>query len=149
MFSPLNHFDCLLRFLKKQEEILEELDQLEPASAEKGTSEKVIDSLGKTAFTKSTVGQKEHQDCIVCGEISHPGRLFACKIFRDQDLQGKRAYVRKLELCWKCLRSHSKGDKGCTTRFLCPKVDCRRGGVSDHNYLLCPKPPVPKGETTG
>lgn len=29
MFCPLNHFDCLLKFRKRQKEILEELDHLE------------------------------------------------------------------------------------------------------------------------
>ena len=39
-FSQLNHFDCLLIFLKKQEKILEELDQLEPSPADNGPLEK-------------------------------------------------------------------------------------------------------------
>lgn len=43
MFSPLNYFDYLLKFLKKQEEILEELDQLEPSPADKGIVEKGLD----------------------------------------------------------------------------------------------------------
>lgn len=34
-FAPHDHFDCLLRFLKKQEAILEELDQLEASPREK------------------------------------------------------------------------------------------------------------------
>lgn len=44
-------------------------------------------------------------------------------------------------------RPHTKDGKGCTLRFLCPKVDCPKGGVSDHNYLLCPKPPTPKKDS--
>lgn len=66
-FSPPNHFDCLLRFLKKQEEILEELDQLEPSPTDKGPVEKgdadYPDNKGK-AFTKSTAGHKDnHPSC--------------------------------------------------------------------------------------
>ncbi|RXN38928.1 gag-pol fusion poly [Labeo rohita] len=152
-FSPMNHFDCLLGFLMKQEEILEELDQLEPSPVDKGPVEKgVADHPGKRgrkAFTKSTVVHKDAlSSCIVCEDESHAGKLFACKVFREQDLSKKRAHVKKLGLCYKCLRPHPKDGKGCTSRYLCPKADCRKGGVLDHNYLLCPKSPTPKKDSS-
>lgn len=40
-FAPHNHFDCLLHLLKKQEAILEELDQLEASPGEGSASVKV------------------------------------------------------------------------------------------------------------
>lgn len=152
-FSPQYHFDCLLGFLKKQEEILEELDQLEPSPTDKGPWEKgavdYSDKRGRMAFTKSTAGQKDdYPSCTVCGDDSHAGKLFACKVFREQDLLRKRTHLKKLGLCSKCLRLHPKDGKGCTPRYLCPKVDCRKGEVSDHNYLLCPKPPTPKKDSS-
>lgn len=152
-FSPLYHFDCLLGFLKRQEEILEELDQLEPSPADKGPVGKGAadypDKRGRKAFTKSTAGRKDdYPSCTICEDDSHAGKLFACKVFREQDVLRKRAHVKKLGLCSKCLRHHPKDGKGCTPRYLCPKVDCRKGGVSDHNYLLCPKPPTPKKDSS-
>ena len=152
-FSPLDHFDCLLKFLKKQEEILEELDQLEQSPVDKGPVEKGAadnpDKRGRKAFTKSTAGQRDdHPSCTVCGDESHAGKLFACKVFREQDLSSKRAHLKKLGLCSKCLRPHPKDGKGCTPRYLCPKADCRKGGVLDHNYLLCPKPPITKKDSS-
>lgn len=144
-FSPANHFDCLLEFLKKQEDILEELDQLEPGSGDKSIIEKGPGDKTKRSFTKSTAGQKDDPaSCPVCGEDSHAGRLFSCKAFRGQDIASKRAHLKRLGVCSKCLRSHPMDGKGCTPKYLCPKSDCKNGGVSDHNYLLCPKPPAPK-----
>lgn len=45
------------------------------------------------------------------------------------------------------MRHHGE-DGGCNLKFLCSKDDCRRGASSDHNYLLCPKPPIKQREKT-
>lgn len=143
-FSPRNHFDCLLQYLKKQEDILEELDQLQPSPADytERSSEKRKE---RRAFTKATSGnaQKGSQPCITCGDNEHGGRLFACKVFKKLNLTGKKAHLRRAGACFKCLHIHGD-DGGCTNRYLCSKVDCQKEGFSDHNYLLCPKPQIKK-----
>lgn len=144
-FNSLSHFDHLLTFLKKQEGILEELDQLELSPADNSPGEKgsTGDSVkgAKKAFTKSTRWEEgDHPNCIVCGDDSHAGRLYACKTFREEDIPAKMAHVKKLGSCAQCLRFHPKNGKGCTLQFLCPKADCRKGVMSDHHYLLCPNP---------
>ena len=139
-FSPRNHFDCLLQYLKKQEDILEELDQLQlsPANDTERPSEK---NRERRAFTRATSGdtQKGSQSglCITCGDNGHGGRLFLCKVFKRMNLTGKRAQLRRAGACSKCLRIH-RDEGGCTQKYLCLKEDCQKGGFSDHNYLLCP-----------
>lgn len=143
-FSSRNHFDCLLQYLKRQEDILEELDQLQLQPSPVNKLERVRE---KKAFTKATLGNTQNNSpsnsCIVCGDDAHAGRLFACKVFRGLNLYSKRAYLKGNGVCIKCLRHHGE-DGSCTLKYLCSKEDCRREGSADHNYLLCPKPPVKK-----
>lgn len=55
MFMPRNHFDCFLNSLKRQEEILKELDQLEPSHTEKSTVEKgLVDFFQKKRVKKAS-----------------------------------------------------------------------------------------------
>lgn len=86
-FATHNHFDCLLRFLKKQEVILEELDHLEVSPGEgnssvKGSTDK-LEKGAKKAFSKATLGQRGSPSkpclCTACADETHGGRLFACK----------------------------------------------------------------------
>lgn len=140
-FSPRNHFDCLLQYLKRQEDILEELDQLQiqPGSAEK--PERIRE---KKAFTKATSGNTKNSQsnpCIVCGDEVHAGKLFACKVFKRLNLSSKKAQLKKAGACFKCLRCHGEDDS-CSLKYLCSKDDCRRGESPNHNYLLCPNPPT-------
>lgn len=149
-FSSRNHFDCLLQYLKKQEDILEELDQLQLSSTD--YPEKSRDRYKeKKAFTRSTSGNapKDSQasSCITCGDEEHAGRLFACKVFKKLNLSSKKTQLTKAGACLKCLRAH--GEDGCTQKFLCSKEDCRRGGSPDHNYLLCPMPQIKREKKTG
>lgn len=139
-FIPRNHFDCLLDYLKKQEDILEELEQLQPSSrnyAERPPEK----SREMKAFTKaaSIKGARRPSLCITCGDKEHAGRLFACKAFRKLNLSSKQAQLKKAGVCFKCLSLHEE-DSSCTKKFLCAKEDCQKGGSSDHNYLLCPLP---------
>ncbi|CAL9701094.1 unnamed protein product [Knipowitschia caucasica] len=142
-FSPRHHFDCLLEYLKKQEDILEELDQLQPCSKDYERSQEK--SKERKAFTKATSTQKDalSSSCIVCREEGHEGRLFACKAFKRLNLSSKKALLKKIGACLRCLRLHDE-DSACTERFLCSKQDCQKRGASDHNYLLCPLPPQTK-----
>lgn len=138
-FSPRNHFDCLMEYLKKQEDILEELDQLQPSSKDY-TERSQEKSREKKAFTKATSIQKGSlpSSCITCGDEKHAGRLFACKAFKKLNLSSKRAQLKKSGVCLKCLRIHNE-DGCCTERFLCSKEDCQ-------NYLLCPLPQTKKND---
>ena len=54
-FSPLNHFDCLLIFLKKQEKIFEELDQLEPSPLDKGAADYPYKGGGRLSLSPKQV----------------------------------------------------------------------------------------------
>lgn len=144
-FSSRNHFDCLLQYLKRQEDILEQLDQLQPCPADNPERDKTKERY--KAFTKATSRntQKDSQlnSCIACGDDEHAGRLFACKVFKKLNLSSKKAQLKKAGACFKCLRLHGE-DGSCTQKYLCSKDDCRKGGSSDHNYLLCPKPQIKK-----
>ncbi|XP_076129224.1 uncharacterized protein LOC143110221 [Alosa pseudoharengus] len=146
-FAPHNHFDCLLRFLKKQEVILEELDQLEASPREgsssvKGPADKPERGV-KKAFSKATLGQRESPQskprlgsCTACADETHAGRLFACKVFREMDLQRRKAHLKTHGICNRCMCFHLK-DGRCNPKFLCSKMDCRKD--EPHHYLLCPK----------
>ena len=146
-FAPPNHFDCLLRFLKKQEAILEELDLLEASPGEwspsvRGPADKQ-ERGAKKAFSKATSGQRGSQStgsclgsCTACADETHAGRLFACKAFREMDLQRRKAHLKTHGGCNRCLCFHLK-DGRCNPKFLCSKMDCRR--EESHHYLLCPK----------
>lgn len=59
-------------------------------------------------------------------------------------VKGNNPRKTRLGLYSSHLRFHLKDSKGCMPRYLCPKEDGQKGGVSDHNFLLCPKPPTPK-----
>ncbi|XP_065152486.1 uncharacterized protein [Paramisgurnus dabryanus] len=145
-FAPYNHFDCLLHFLKKQEAILEELDQLETSyrdgsSSGKGPADKLERGV-KKAFSKVTSGQRQSQSkprlgsCTACADETHVGRLFACKAFREMDLERRKAHLKIHGICNRCLCYHVK-DGHCNPKFLCRKMDCRK--EEPHHYLLCPK----------
>ncbi len=145
-FASHNHFDCLLRFLKKQEAILEELDQLEVGPREgrssvKGLADKPEGGV-KKAFSKATSGRRESQlkprwgSCTACADEAHAGRLFACKAFRELDIQGRKAHLKTHGVCNRCLCFHLK-DGRCNPKFLCSKMDCCKEEL--HHYLLCPK----------
>lgn len=82
-FSSRNNFNCLLQYLKRQEDILEELDQLQLQPNPGDKPEKFKE---KKAFTRTTSGNTQRNSqsnfCIVCGDDVHAGILFACKIFK-------------------------------------------------------------------
>lgn len=145
-FGPINHFNCLLRFLKKQEAILEELDLLEASPGEgsssvKGLADKPERGV-KKAFSKATLGQRGSQpkprlgSCAACADETHAGRLFACKAFREMDHQRRKAHLKTHGICNRCLCFHLK-DGHCNPKFLCSKMDCHK--EESHHYLLCPK----------
>ncbi|GAA6097417.1 uncharacterized protein LOC108181458 [Tachysurus ichikawai] len=131
--TPENHFDALLKFLKKQEEILERLEQLKISERPERRN---------YAFTKTAKKASVDGGCIICGSEKHKGKIFFCKKFKELELAEKSSIVRRLGACKRCLGCHENED-GCSNSYLCRNKDCKRGSSSDHHYFLCPK-----GEST-
>ncbi|KAL1249502.1 hypothetical protein QQF64_020507 [Cirrhinus molitorella] len=127
--TPENHFDALLKFLKKEEEILERLEQLKISErAEKPERRNY-------AFTRTTKKVPTEGGCIVCGAEKHKDKIFFCKGLK---LAEKKSIVRRLGACKKCLGCHEDENR-CSDSYLCRNKDCKRGASSDHHYFLCPK----------
>ncbi|KAJ8367394.1 hypothetical protein AAFF_G00320210 [Aldrovandia affinis] len=128
--QPESYFDALLDFLQKQENILEQLEQMEITEVpEKKTGKKF-------ASTRATERGSTEDNCVLC-ENKHRSRLFTCKKFRGLDLAARKAAVKKSRACRLCLLSHG-ADGECNLKFLCTKKGCKKGESSDHHYLLCP-----------
>lgn len=121
--TPSNHFDSLLRFLKKQEEVLERMEQLSTVDSPEQSNRKEKE---KRVFTKATRGDASKGVCVMCGDEEHGGRLFACKEFRGLDQPGKKALLKKAGACTKCLGSHSEDSK-CTQISSVQRKAVRKG----------------------
>lgn len=130
-----NHFDKLLTFLKKQEGILERLEQLKVSDKMTGYPGKVMEK--KFASTKATKKDLEGT-CVLCGEERHYNKLFFCKKFKSLRVPEKMATVKRLGACKRCLGWHS-GPGDCKDTYLCRNKECRGGGSADHHYFLCSK----------
>ncbi|XP_031434591.1 uncharacterized protein LOC116223147 [Clupea harengus] len=132
------HFDMLLAFLKKQEEIFERLEHLQitdkPESSDK--AERTFNK--KYASTQATKGEDAEDGCIICGDEKHKDRIFFCKKFRALKLSEKEAAVERIGACRECLGCHEYDD-GCRDTYLCRNVDCKKRGSSDHHFFLCPR----------
>lgn len=128
---PEKRFDSLLTFLKSQENIYEQLDQLRDEELPR----KEIRPEQRQARTRAANQSGSHlSGCIVCGDIKHKKKLYFCKKFRVLKLTEKKDAVRKLGACWKCLEVHDD-DNLCKTSFLCRNPECEDG--RDHHYYLC------------
>ncbi|XP_048035062.1 uncharacterized protein LOC125260633 [Megalobrama amblycephala] len=142
-----NHFDKLLEFLKKEEGILERLEQLRVTEKVERQERKPERSH---AFTKSTKTVPSESLCIVCGSEKHKGKIFFCRKFKELELAEKKVILRKLGVCRKCL-GHHEDDSKCRDAFLCRRKDCRSGSSVEHHYLICPRgetKPEYKGRVT-
>ena len=130
-----NHFDMLLAFLKKQEEIFERLEHLQitdkPDKAERKFNKKY-------ASTKATKREDVEEGCILCGDEKHKDRIFFCRKFRGLKLSEKEAAVKRIGACRECLGCHKYAD-GCRDTYLCRNADCKKRGPSDHHFFLCPR----------
>ena len=142
-----NHFDMLLKILKSQEEILESIEQLRTVKMEKSDcSDKKYDR--KIASTKITKKEEHDEVCGVCGDSRYNNKFFFCRKFRRLKLPEKKAVLRKLEACRKCLGCHDE-DGYCRDTFLCRNKHCNReGGAPDHHFFLCPKGEIKIGNET-
>ncbi|KAK7933354.1 hypothetical protein WMY93_004250 [Mugilogobius chulae] len=128
-----DRFDMLLSFLKSQEGIYEELDQLreeEPVRREPKAPP-------KQARTRATRANPQGA-CAVCGESGHKRRLYRCKKFKTLSLAEKKAAIRQSGTCKNCLEVHEDGE--CKTTFLCKSERCKGREGTEHHYLLCPNP---------
>lgn len=132
--DPEKRFDYLLAFLKSQESIYEQLDQLrdeKPLRKENRPEQ-------RQARTRALIQSSNNlSGCVVCGDIKHKKKLYFCKRFRVLKLTEKKDAVRKLGACWKCLEVHDEGSH-CKTLFLCRNPYCREQRVTGHHYYLCP-----------
>lgn len=139
MVMPNNRFDCLLTFLKEQESIYEQLEQLkdeEPSKREPRMEPRHV-------RTKSTHASNQ-PECVVCGDPKHSRKLYFCKKFHALQVGERKAAARKLGACVRCLEVHNDMSF-CKPTFLCKKEDCTEDGlVGKHHYLLCPNQMVAK-----
>ena len=124
-----NRFDKLITFLKSQESIYEQLDQLrddvEP------TKEK--SKLLKYARTKTTKSNSETAGCIICGDPKHRKKLYFCRRFKTNlKPSEKRDAAQRLGACKRCLEVHD-GDYCRKTTYLCRNPECK----DQHHFLLC------------
>ncbi|XP_032434156.1 uncharacterized protein LOC116729604 [Xiphophorus hellerii] len=139
---PENRFDHLLAFLKDQENIYEQLEQLR----EEEPSRRETQMEQRHARTKSVKAIDDFASCVVCGDGKHRKRLYFCKQFRTLTLTEKRAAVKKVGACIKCLEIHD--DKSyCKPGFLCKNQSCRNA-EDPHHYYLCPSAEAKKSNTT-
>ncbi|KAI7792395.1 gag-pol fusion polyprotein [Triplophysa rosa] len=130
--GPDKRFDSLLAFLKSQEDIYEQLDQLKDEDA----SRREIKTESRQARTRASNQSSSHlSGCVVCGDNKHKEKLYFCKKFCMLKLTEKKDAVRRLGACRKCLEIHD-GDDHCKTSFLCKSPQCKQ--ATDHHYYLCP-----------
>ncbi|KAM9744581.1 uncharacterized protein ACNS7B_011726 [Menidia menidia] len=98
------------------------------------------------ARTKSVKAMDDFASCVVCGDGKHRRRLYFCRQFKTLTLTKKRAAVKKVGACRKCLEIHD--DKSyCKPGFLCKNQSCKDGD-DPHHYFLCPSAEAKKSKTT-
>ncbi|XP_078789161.1 uncharacterized protein LOC144984490 [Oryzias latipes] len=137
--SSENHFDELLQFQKKQQEkILERLEQLKTEDKMEKSAQRPARTFDKQYASTRVTKKALHDVCVVCGEGGHGDKIFFCKKFKLLNLHDKHAAIEKLKACRRCLGCHD-GDSYCTDSFLCRNIDCKKDGISNHHYFLCPK----------
>lgn len=131
--TPDNRFDNLLAFLKKQESIYEQLEQLRDEEPNK----RELRTEPRWARTKSTKSSNDQTGCVVCGDVKHKRKLYFCKQFRSLKPADRRAAVRKLGACNRCLEVH-EDHSFCKPSYLCKNQDCEEESVPEHHFYLCP-----------
>lgn len=126
--TPENHLESLLRYLKREERILERLEQLHHCEGDKAP----VGSEDELASTSAA----NTDGCVMCGDEKHRGKIFFCKQFKELEPGERRKAAKKLGACRRCLMCHAHIDD-CKDTFLCSNAVCAKGGSSDHNFLLC------------
>ncbi|XP_058477623.1 uncharacterized protein LOC131448851 [Solea solea] len=128
-----NRFDSLLAFLKDQESIYEQLEQLK----EEEPSKRETKVEPRYARTKSTKSSNDQEGCVVCSDVKHKRKIYFCRQFRALKLAEKRAAVKRLGACKRCLEVHGEGSQ-CKPGFLCRNQDCKDADTPEHHFYLCP-----------
>lgn len=124
----------LLKFLKNQEEILERLEQVRTMEKMEKSYRSDKKYERKIASTRSTKKGEPGEVCGVCGDSGDNNKIFFCRKFKRLTLSEKKAVLKKLGACRKCLGYHDE-DGYCRDTFLCRNKDCKRvGGVPDHHF---------------
>lgn len=141
--TPENRFDSLLMFLRAQESIYEQLEHLREEEPNRRDSR----PEARHARTKLTKTLGDEGGCVVCGDDKHTKKLYFCKRFKTLNLSARKAAVRELGACRRCLEVHNH-QSGCKPDFLCKNQGCRNGAAPDHHYFLCPNTEVRKGAVT-
>ncbi len=137
---PDKRFDRLLAFLKSQENIYEQLDQLRDEDPPR--RETKIEP--RQARTRALNQSSSHlSGCVVCGDSKHKKKLYFCKKFHMLRLTEKKDAVRRLGACSKCLEVHDDDDDNCKTLFLCKSPECK--DQLAHHYYLCPSAEMSRG----
>ena len=125
-----NRFDKLLAFLRGQEAIYEQLDQLK----DEDPSRKETRFQQKHARTRTAKASSEPASCIVCGDTKHRTKLYFCRKFKTNLRPSERRNaVMQLGACSRCLEIHGE-DGYCKASFLCRNTECKE----QHHYYLCP-----------
>ena len=126
--TPYNRFDKLTMYLKNQESIYEQLEQLREEDPNRDRP-KLQHKHARSKMTRS----KEQSTCIVCGDPKHRKKLYFCRKFKTAlKVAERKDAVRQLGSCSRCLEIHE--EKFCPdTSYLC-KNSC----ADQHHYLLCP-----------
>lgn len=117
-------------FLKSQESIYEQLDQLRDIVEPAKEKTKFL----RYARTKTTKSSSEIVGCIICGDPKHRKKLYFCRRFRTnlKPLEKKDA-AQQLSACKRCLKVHN-GDYCRKTTYLCGNPECK----DQYHFLLCP-----------
>lgn len=125
-----NRFDKLITYLKSQESIYEQLDQLKDVFEPTKEKSKSL----KYARTKTTKTSSEMAGCIICGDPKHRKKLYFCRKFRaNLKPVEKRDAAQQIGACKRCLEVHN-GDYCRKTNYLCGNPECK----DQHHFLLCP-----------
>lgn len=95
----------------------------------------------KIASTKNTKKEKLEEVCGVCGDSGHNNKIFFCRRFKRLKLPEKKAVLRNLGACRKCLGCHDE-DGYCRDTFLCRNKTVKGEAVPRPPFL-----PLPKGRS--
>ncbi|XP_060762681.1 uncharacterized protein LOC132872105 [Neoarius graeffei] len=130
-----NRFDKLLAYLKSQEAIYEQLDQLKDGVEPAKDKTKFLKQARTKATNNPAVSSNgDAAGCIICGDPKHRRKLYFCRKFRtDLKPSEKRDAAQQLSACKRCLEVHA-GESCKKTTYLCGNPECK----DQHHFLLCP-----------
>lgn len=87
-----NRFDSLLLFLKEQESIYEQLDQLR----DEEPSQKQAKPEARQARTRAAKSNSSRSVCGLCGDQRHPKKLYICTKFKYMNCSDREEAVTKV-----------------------------------------------------